>query len=81
VAILQLIVAPALAWLLSLAVGFDMLPAQVSVLEAATPTAVLAMILSIEFDAEPAVVTSAVVVTTLLSPLTITPILIMLGIG
>jgi hypothetical protein len=81
VAIMQLILAPALAWLLSLAIGFDPLPGQVSVLEAATPTAVLALILSIEFDAEPDVVTSAVVVTTLLSPLTITPIIILLGIG
>ncbi len=81
VAVLQLIVAPALAWMLSSLVGVDTLPGQVSILEAATPTAVLAMILSIEFDASPDVVTSAVVVTTLLSPLTITPILILLGIG
>jgi predicted permease len=39
------------------------------------------MIIALEFDVEPALVTSAVVVTTLLSPLTITPILVLLGVG
>jgi len=78
---LQLIVAPAIAWFLARSIGLTTLPSQVAVLEAAMPTAVLAMILAIEFDAEPEVVTSAVVITTLLSPLTITPILILLGLG
>ena len=48
------------------------------VLESSMPTAVLATILATEFDAEPAFVTTAVLTTTLLSPLTITPLLLFL---
>ena len=54
---------------------------EVAVIESAMPTAVLSMIIALEFDTEPSLVTSAVVVTTLLSPLTITPILVFLGVG
>jgi predicted permease len=49
------------------------------VLESAMPTAVLATILATEYDAEPAFVTTAVFTTTLLSPLTLTPLLFILG--
>jgi predicted permease len=78
---LQLIVAPILAWFLAKQIGLTTLPSQVAVLESATPTAVLAMIIALEFDTAPEVVTSAVVVTTIVSPITITAILILLGIG
>ena len=49
------------------------------VLESSMPTAVLATILATEYDAEPAFVTTAVFTTTLLSPLTLTPLLLVLG--
>ena len=49
------------------------------VLEASMPTAVLSTILATEYDAEPAFVTTAVFVSTLLSPLTLTPLLLVLG--
>ncbi len=49
------------------------------VLESSMPTAVLATILATEYDAEPAFVTTAVLTTTLLSPLTLTPLLSILG--
>ncbi len=49
------------------------------VLESSMPTAVLATILATEYDAEPAFVTTAVFTTTLLSPLTLTPLLLILG--
>ncbi len=49
------------------------------VIEAATPTAVMTTILATEFDARPAFVTSVVFITTLLSPLTLTPLLAYLG--
>ncbi len=49
------------------------------VLESSMPTAVLSTILATEFDAEPAFVTSAVFSSTLLSPLTLTPLLLFLG--
>jgi len=49
------------------------------VLEASMPTAVLATILANEYEAEPAFVTTAVLTSTLLSPLTLTPLLLILG--
>ena len=45
------------------------------VLESSMPTAVLSTILSTEYEAEPAFVTTVVFTTTLLSPLTLTPLL------
>jgi len=52
---------------------------QAVVLEAAMPVAVLTTILATEFDAEPTFVTTAVLVTTLISPFTLTPLLAFLG--
>jgi predicted permease len=49
------------------------------VLESSMPTAVMATILATEYEAEPAFVTTAVFVSTLLSPLTLTPLLLILG--
>ena len=49
------------------------------VLESSMPTAVLSTILATEYDAEPAFVTTVVFATTLLSPLTLTPLLSILG--
>lgn len=48
---------------------------QAGIIQASTPTAVLATVLATEFDTEPAFVTSVVFSTTLLSPLTLTPLL------
>jgi len=52
---------------------------QAGVIEAAKPTAVLSTVLATEFDVEPAFVTTVVFTTTLLSPLTLTPLLAYLG--
>jgi malate permease and related proteins len=49
------------------------------IIEASMPTAVLSTVLATEFDVEPAFVTSAVFITTILSPLTLTPLLAYLG--
>jgi len=49
------------------------------VLESSMPTAVLSIILATEYDVEPAFVTTAVFSSTLLSPLTLTPLLLILG--
>jgi predicted permease len=49
------------------------------VLESSMPTAVMSTILATEYDAEPAFVTTAVFASTLLSPLTLTPLLLILG--
>jgi predicted permease len=45
------------------------------------PSAVICIVIASEYDAEPAFVTSVVVLTTLLSPVTLTPILSFLGAG
>lgn len=52
---------------------------QAGVLQAAMPSAVITTILAGQYDVEPDFVTAVVLVTTLLSPLTITPLLALLG--
>ncbi len=64
----------ALAWLMGLTGPLR----QAAVLESAMPTAVITTILAVAFDAQPELVTGAVLVTTLLSPLTLTPLLLFL---
>jgi predicted permease len=50
---------------------------QALVIEASTPTAVLTTVLAVEYELEPAFVTSTVVISTLLSPLTLTPLIML----
>jgi malate permease and related proteins len=76
---MRLLIAPLLAIGLSRLLGMSGPAHQAVVLEAAMPVAVLTTILATEFDAEPTFVTSAVLITTLLSPLTLTPLLKLLG--
>lgn len=52
---------------------------QAAVLQASMPSAVICTILAMEYDVEPGLVTSAVFFSTLLSPLTLTPLLVYLG--
>lgn len=52
---------------------------QAGVTQAATPTAVISTVISTEFDSEPAFVTAAVFTSTILCPLTLTPLLYFLG--
>jgi hypothetical protein len=52
---------------------------QAGIIEAAMPAAVLNIVLATEFDAEPSFVTFVVFTGTLFSPLTITPLLYLLG--
>jgi predicted permease len=60
-----------LAWLF----GLEGAAHQAGVLQASMPSAVLCIILATEYDVEPDLVTSVVFFTTLLSPLTLTPLL------
>lgn len=76
---MRLVVAPGLAIALSRLFGLEGSARQAGILEAAMPTAVLAVVLSTEFDLEPSFMTSAVFTTTFLSPLTLTPLLAYLG--
>ncbi|NIS81443.1 MAG: hypothetical protein GTO14_14850 [Anaerolineales bacterium] len=79
VIVLRLIVSPLLAWLLTPLLGLRGISAQAGILEAAMPSAVFTTVIATKFDAEPEFATSAVLATTLLSPLTITPLLAILG--
>ncbi len=76
---LRLLVGPAIAWLLAPAFGLIGASRQAGILEAAMPTAVFNAILALEFNIEPEFVTGAVLVSTLLSPLTLTPLIALLG--
>jgi predicted permease len=76
---MRLLIAPALAFGMTRLFGMTGAASQAVILEAGMPVAVLTTILATEFDAEPSFVTTAVLVTTLLSPLTLTPLLAILG--
>ena len=77
---IKLLIAPAIALLISPLFGLEGLARDVGVLQSAMPTAVMTTIIAIEYDAEAAFVTGAVLVTTLLSPFTLTPLMaILLG--
>lgn len=78
---LRLAAAPALALLLAPLFGLEGAARQAGVLEASMPSAVIGIILATEYDVDPGFVTSVVFVTTLLSPLTLTPLMALLGAG
>ena len=59
--------------------GLQSMAFNAGVLQSSVPTAVLATILATEYDAEPTFVTTAVFSATFLSPLTLTPLLLILG--
>jgi predicted permease len=73
--VLRLLVSPAIALGLSLIFGLQGAARQAGIIESAMPTAVMTTVVATEFDTEPAYVTSAVFITTLLSALTLTPLL------
>ena len=64
---------------LAAAFGLGGVAYNAGVLESSMPTAVMSTILATEYEAEPAFVTTAVFASTLLSPLTLTPLLLILG--
>jgi hypothetical protein len=76
---LRLVASPVIAWMLVPAFSLPTLAGQVAVLQAGMPSAVLNSIIATEFDAEPGFVAGAVLVSTLLSPLTLTPLVAWLG--
>lgn len=78
-AAMRLLVAPAIAALVIAAFGIAGPARQAVITEAAMPTAVLATMLATEYNIEPSLVTATVFLTTLLCPLTITPLLAYLG--
>jgi predicted permease len=73
--VIRLAVAPVLAWVSAPWVGLDGVARQTSILQSSLPTAVTAAIWASEFGVAPALVSGAVIVTTLLSPLTVAVLL------
>jgi predicted permease len=75
----SLVISPLVAYGWCLVFGIDGPSRQAAVLLSSMPVAVTTTILAVEFDVSPALVTSAVLVSTVLSPLTLTPLIAWLG--
>ena len=75
---LRLIVSALLGLLLAQFLGLGGAARQAGVLQSAMPVAVVTTILAVEFEVEPAFVTSVVFLSTILSPLTLTPLIALL---
>jgi len=74
-AALQLGLSPLVATLLAAGLGLEGVARQAVILQSAMPTAVIVTILATEYDLDPALASAAVLVSTLLSPFTLTPII------
>jgi predicted permease len=72
---LQLVVTPLVALLLARWIGLSGLARQAAVLQASMPAAVVTTILAVEYELDATLVSGTVVLTTLLSPLTLTPLI------
>ncbi len=75
---LRLVVSAILGLLLAQFLGLGGAARQAGVLQSAMPVAVVTTILAVEFEVEPAFVTSVVFFSTILSPLTLTPLIALL---
>jgi predicted permease len=76
---MRLLGGPLVGFILAGVFGLQGMAYNAGVLQSSMPTAVLSTILATEYDVEPAFVTTAVFTSTLLSPLTLTPLLMFLG--
>lgn len=74
-ALLQLVIAPLVGLGLANTLSLTGVTRQAMVLEAAMPTAVITTLLAVEYDLDVAFVTGTVVLSTTLSPLTLTPLI------
>ena len=75
VIVVRLIIMPIIAIFLSDIFNLSETSRKASILEASMPTAVIVTVLSLEYDLEPELVTEAVFITTLISPLVLTPLI------
>jgi malate permease and related proteins len=74
-AFLQLVVAPLIALLLAHWMGLTGTARQAGVLQASMPAAVVTTVLAVQYDLDKTLVSGVVVLTTILSPLTLTPLI------
>lgn len=77
-AIIRLVLSPIVAWILVGLLQVQPEATQSTILEAAMPTAVLTSILATQYEVEPEFVSGAILLTTILSPVTLTPLLLVL---
>jgi hypothetical protein len=77
--VMRLVLGPVVSLLLSIPFGLKGAARQGNVVESSMPTAVMTIVLATEYGLEPALVTATVFISTLLSPLTLTPLLVYLG--
>lgn len=75
----RLVLGPILAWGLALQFPLPLPAQQAGIAESGMPTAVLTTVLASEYRLDSSLVSSIVFITTLLSPLTLTPVLYFLG--
>ena len=76
---LRLVVAPLIALFLAGLFGINTYARQASVTEASMPSMVSATVLATEYQLDSKLVTAVIFISTLLSPLTLTPLLVFLG--
>ncbi len=76
---LRLVAAPLIGLLLAAPFGLQGAAWQAAIVETSMPTAVTTTVLASEYRLEPSLVTATVFLSTLLSPLTLTPLLVYLG--
>jgi malate permease and related proteins len=76
---LRLVVAPLAALFFASLFGLQGFPRQASVTQASMPSMVSATVLAAEYNLDSKLVTAVVFISTLLSPLTLTPLLVYLG--
>jgi predicted permease len=77
--VMRLVIGPIIGWGVSLLFGLKGPSRQAGITDSALPTAVITTILATEYNLEPSLVTAIVFISTVLSPLTITPVLFLLG--
>jgi predicted permease len=78
---IRLVAVPPIAWAIGKLVGLEGMALAVAVLQASTPTAVTSALWALEFDARPALVSAAVVLSTVVSVITLTLLLAVLKTG
>lgn len=77
--VVRLVVAPMIAWLLCYLLAVEGIERNVLILQAAMPTAVMVAVLTTEYDTEPELVATVILVSTLLSMITLSVVLRLLS--
>jgi predicted permease len=78
---IRLLAVPPIAWAIGRLVGLEGMALAVAVVQASTPTAVSSALWALEFEARPALVSAAVVLSTVVSVVTLTALLALVTMG